>query len=879
MSNDYSDINNYIMKKDLGEGNFGKVKLAIFEPTGEEFAIKILNKKKIKKQMKKQIIREKEIITKLNHINIVTVYTIIDTKEDYYIVMEYCKLGELFDYIVKKKKLSEEESANYFYQLINGVEYIHSQGFAHRDLKPENLLLTEDKVLKIIDFGLSHEFNDELFLKTKCGSPSYAAPELIALPKYNGFKIDIWCCGIILYSMLCGYLPFDTESETENSNIKLFNNILQCEPKLPDFLSDISKDLIYKILNPDPSERIRIKNIKKHPFYLKGKELCKIDYSSFDNEIIKSKESFSNKNNEDKNDNKNIINLIKDKSIIFDKNNNHNIITEGNIKSNFKNSIDFLSNNKYKFTINDENNFCSTSIDNNLNKVTKDKIQLISLKSKNKQKNEINSFKKYNPIKLYNSKRKKIENINSKVQQIINKENNPNKHFGLPFIGSKDQKTFFEYLSKKINPNIEIIDNSTSLLKGGDENKFINDYKSPVKYEAQMLSNNNKNKLKFKINSCPKNKKQNLLLGQNEFIFEKLELKNDNKNINNNNNIFQNSKENMNVLKEKMNFNNIHNLRYNQKGNINLKKTINTFSPGNIMLSLTNENNKKRKLNRYNYEYNFNTSSIKKKLIKELYTNTLNSTNSINKTKNKEIKTIAPVNLTHSIKKVFKKISGGGNNNNSKSPEIKSIYNDIKINININSNAYDKSRDKNIETLNNSSNSRPQYTYNIPQNKNIDNKLYMLTDSNDLNNDIFKNIVINPYENIFNNNEITIKRKGISIPKNNNNKNTKFNLNKIIQKVKNENLKNKENNDIIRINKSYFDKLTSMENEDSSHIKNNNDENKETININDKKKNKDDLLTIILFNSKNKNNNDNTLNNINNHFLPKLKDHYAEKII
>jgi 5'-AMP-activated protein kinase catalytic alpha subunit len=202
MENDYSDINNYEMEKEIGEGNFGKVKLAKFKPTGEEFAIKILNKKKIKKQMKNVMLRENEIITKLNHINIVFVYKIIETEEDYFIVMEYCKLGELFDYIVKKKRLEEEEAAVFFYQLINGVEYIHSKGIAHRDLKPENLLLTEDKVLKIIDFGLSHEFTEDEFLKTKCGSPSYAAPEIIAKPKMMDLKM-IYGVMVLFYMQIC----------------------------------------------------------------------------------------------------------------------------------------------------------------------------------------------------------------------------------------------------------------------------------------------------------------------------------------------------------------------------------------------------------------------------------------------------------------------------------------------------------------------------------------------------------------------------------------------------------------------------------------------------------------------------------------------------
>ena len=402
MSSEYSDINNYIMKKEIGEGNFGKVKLAIFKPTGEEFAIKILNKKNIQKQMKSVMLRENDIITKLNHINIVFVYKIIETPEEYYIVMEYCKLGELFDYIVKKKRLSEEESSTLFYQLINGVEYLHSKGIAHRDLKPENLLLTEDMVLKIIDFGLSHEFLEDQFLKTKCGSPSYAAPEIIARPNYDGFKIDIWCCGIILYAMLCGYLPFEGDSESETNNVELFKNILECEPEIPDFLSDISKDLIDRILNPDPEERITIKGIKKHPFYLKGKKLCKIDYSSCEREIIKTRENFYKNNTEEKNKNINISNLIKGKKIYF-LNNNHigqklnkyNIITTDiNVKFSPKNSTELLNNNKYKYTINEENNYFPTSIENNIDKVTKAKLQLLSLKSKNKQKNEVNSFKK-----------------------------------------------------------------------------------------------------------------------------------------------------------------------------------------------------------------------------------------------------------------------------------------------------------------------------------------------------------------------------------------------------------------------------------------------------------------------------------------------------
>ena len=261
MTEEISEINDYILKEDIGQGNFGKVKLAIYKPTDEKFAIKIINKKMLKLKMKNVIFKENEIITKFNHINVIYVYNIIDTPSNYYIVMEYCQMGELFDYIVKNQRIKDDEASIFFYQLINGVEYIHNKGIAHRDLKPENILLTEDKILKIIDFGLSHEFNGEDFLKTKCGSPSYASPEIISHPFYDGFKTDIWCCGIILYAMLCGYLPFDGD-DNENNNNTLFKNIMDCKLDFPDYICELGKDLICKILTAEPEKRITIPEIK-----------------------------------------------------------------------------------------------------------------------------------------------------------------------------------------------------------------------------------------------------------------------------------------------------------------------------------------------------------------------------------------------------------------------------------------------------------------------------------------------------------------------------------------------------------------------------------------------------------------------------------------
>ena len=178
--------------------------------------------------------------------------------------MEYASGGELFDYIVKRKKLKEPEACKFFQQIISGVEYIHRCGICHRDLKPENLLLDEGKNVKIVDFGLSNSYPDGGLLKTACGSPCYAAPEMIAGKKYHGLASDIWSCGIILYAMTCGYLPF----EDPNTN-KLYKKILACDYSIPQTLSSTNKDIMKKILNTNPDKRITIGDIRSHDWYTK----------------------------------------------------------------------------------------------------------------------------------------------------------------------------------------------------------------------------------------------------------------------------------------------------------------------------------------------------------------------------------------------------------------------------------------------------------------------------------------------------------------------------------------------------------------------------------------------------------------------------------
>ena len=272
-------VGNYQIKRTLGKGTFGKVKLGIYIPSNEKVAIKILEKSKIvEKDDEIRVKREFEMLTLFSHPNVILVAEIFESGGNFYSVMEYCEGGELFNYIVKNRRLSQDEAAFFYYQLINGLEYIHSLGIVHRDLKPENLLLTKDHVLKIIDFGLSNYFKKDQkdLLITPCGSPCYASPEMVAGKKYNGFKIDIWSTGIILYAMLCGYLPFE-----DKDNDALFEKILECKLVFPKYIPKLGKNLIERILVKDPNKRITIKEIKEHPFFLKGKELFEQEFSIY----------------------------------------------------------------------------------------------------------------------------------------------------------------------------------------------------------------------------------------------------------------------------------------------------------------------------------------------------------------------------------------------------------------------------------------------------------------------------------------------------------------------------------------------------------------------------------------------------------------------
>ncbi|KAF6171765.1 hypothetical protein GIB67_007286 [Kingdonia uniflora] len=257
-------LQNYRLGKTLGIGSFGKVKIAEHALTGHKVAIKILNRRKIKNMdMDEKVRREIKILRLFMHPHIIRLYEVIETHSDIYVVMEYVKSGELFDYIVEKGRLQEDEARNFFQQIISGVEYCHRNMVVHRDLKPENLLLDSKYNVKIADFGLSNIMRDGHFLKTSCGSPNYAAPEVISGKLYAGSEVDVWSCGVILYALLCGTLPFDDENIPN-----LFKKIKGGIYTLPSHLSAGARDLIPRMLVVDPMKRMTIPEIRQHPWFL-----------------------------------------------------------------------------------------------------------------------------------------------------------------------------------------------------------------------------------------------------------------------------------------------------------------------------------------------------------------------------------------------------------------------------------------------------------------------------------------------------------------------------------------------------------------------------------------------------------------------------------
>lgn len=270
--------NHFTIKDTIGAGGFAKVKAARHKLTGEKVAIKIMDKAALRQTNDlERVYLEIQALKDLNHQNISRLYYVHETSTKFYLVLEFAVGGELFDYIVARERCKEEEARVFFRQIASAVAFCHQNGIAHRDLKPENLLLDTHSNIKLIDFGLIARPNNLYsdMLSTCCGSAAYAAPELIRGEKYLGPQADMWSLGILLYALLCGFLPFD-----DDNTQRLYRLIQRGTYEIPPWLSNDSQKVIGSLLKHRPESRLSMDQLLQHPWLLKGTKLKKIDPSS-----------------------------------------------------------------------------------------------------------------------------------------------------------------------------------------------------------------------------------------------------------------------------------------------------------------------------------------------------------------------------------------------------------------------------------------------------------------------------------------------------------------------------------------------------------------------------------------------------------------------
>ncbi|XP_061828957.1 serine/threonine-protein kinase SIK2 isoform X1 [Nerophis lumbriciformis] len=249
----------YDIERTLGKGNFAVVKLARHRITKTEVAIKIIDKTQLDAVNLEKIYREVQIMKMLDHPHIIKLYQVMETKNMLYLVTEYAKNGEIFDYLAKHGPLSELEARRKFWQILSAVEYCHNRNIVHRDLKAENLLLDGHMNIKIADFGFGNFFQPGKPLATWCGSPPYAAPEVFEGQQYEGPQLDIWSMGVVLYVLVCGALPFDGPTLPV-----LRQRVLEGRFRIPYFMTEDCEHLIRRMLVLDPSKRLSVAQIKEH---------------------------------------------------------------------------------------------------------------------------------------------------------------------------------------------------------------------------------------------------------------------------------------------------------------------------------------------------------------------------------------------------------------------------------------------------------------------------------------------------------------------------------------------------------------------------------------------------------------------------------------
>ena len=656
---DLKQIGNYQLGQEIGSGAFGKVLLGKHITTEEKVAIKILDKIKLSKtpddyQLVKQ---ELSILKIVKHKYIVRLFEILETSRYIFIVMEYCEGGDIMNYIISKGRLSENESLKFFHQLINALFYLHSQSIAHRDVKIDNLLLDSNKDLKLIDFGLSTKYKEDELLNQPCGTIVYAAPEVLDYKDYHGMLADVWSCGIVLYGMLSGFLPFGDSDDEINKKMVLSGKI-----KMPNFFSEGAINLLKHMLDINPLTRFTLDDIMEHPWFNKIKYnitpgiIVGVNRIPVDEKIVDLCVAY---------------NLDKDKvrnSVIKNKFNTESAVyylVVQKMKKMGQDSVSDLCSRDYiKYMLNESNDILNNDRENKKNK-NEDNIDEKKEKQITKQKNKIkilSELKKY--YKIFNSDNNLDEYIDFVIpsesrndnKKFINIENNfknniiifnhrkkikdinvfnqnrtlATQRINIPEINFRknlldnndDDDLFFQEIMNRNSLetdriitkgkliNNKILNNTYKIKKNVAKirnknfplDKYLNN-----KYFNSLDNKNTKNKNIFKTKKLKNNKKF--------FFVKQNENQNKSQGLNKNKDIISpNSKNYMNKLKIKLDKMRIINLTADQNSDkINLlpKENINTYIAKskilNQVIKIPHLN-----INQMNYNNNNNRDSIKK---------------------------------------------------------------------------------------------------------------------------------------------------------------------------------------------------------------------------------------------------------------------------
>ena len=663
----------YVLGEKLGEGAFAKVRLATQIHIKEKCAVKILEKKLLEstrdiQRLKKEI----KILKKLRHKNIIQLYDIMESKRNLYFVMEYCKGGELFDYIVKKKKLKEPEACIFFQQIINGVEYLHNEGIIHRDLKPENLLLDDNNNIKISDFGLSTFYSKNNYLQTACGTPSYAPPEMLEGHEYNGEATDVWSCGIILYAMLCGTLPF-SESKEEI----IVKKIKAHDYSIPNYLSNEARDLLNHILLINPKERISINQIKAHswfniikPHLMKG--------INFEKDIIPV---------DDK-----ILDMVK--TYGFDPEECRTLLLKNKFCS--LTTIYYLCLKKYvreggKSISDLESDLFEEYINNPKNRI----------KNENEKEDEKN-------INNENNNNKTERGINTHIR-LSNKKLNTNKTNRNNFFNVKRNGTpTLNFI--KINNDRRNLKSTKNIKKEFILTENTNNDKTVIKYKRQSIIENNSKLNNSNINNSNINNKNN-----KNIIHSK---KNNSSNKNNTSNISnKNQSKKINVAKNDINSTTI--IEYEPKHNSIQKKKVKNNNINKDKKNLTaeqkqkpirHETGKKTVIAKFNINdennNNINNSNKQKNNNNKSAINTnvniinININNNTNRANNIQDQSITDKEISFIITQKLKEINQIKNKNEGKNKSLTQEQNkNQKQNANLNKKKENKNIDNSFKTL------------------------------------------------------------------------------------------------------------------------------------------------------------------------------------